>query len=111
MRPLIVVVPHVLVQNPFKVTATSNQHLVQTLLSNRPYPPLGECVGVRCLDRRFDDLDAVGGKDVVEGARELAVRIANEEPSCAGYPLRFLVLGSSRTLMLAGPPTARSDAR
>src|SRR6266498_572698 len=85
VRPLVVVVPHILVENAFKVASTPDQHPVQTLLSNRPHPPLGECVSVRRLDRCLDGLDAIGGKDVVEGASKLAVAVANEEPRCAGF--------------------------
>src|SRR6266496_2495629 len=83
VRPLVVVVAHVLVENTFKVTSTPDQHPVQALLPDGSYPPLGECVGVRRLDRRLDDLDAVGGEDIVEGTGELAVAVANEEPRCA----------------------------
>jgi hypothetical protein len=84
VRSLVVIVPHVLVEDLLKVASTPDQHPVQTLLSNRPYPPLSDGVGIRCLDRRLDDLDTVGGEDIVEGAGELAVSVPNEEPRCAG---------------------------
>lgn len=75
MRPLLVVVPHVLIEHTFKVASTPDQHPVQALLPHGSYSPLSEGVGVRCLDRRLDGLDAIGGKDVVEGTRELAVAV------------------------------------
>lgn len=40
-------------------------------LSYRPYSPLGERIGIRRLDGRCDDLGAIGGKDVIEGAVNL----------------------------------------
>ena len=80
MRPLIVVVPHILVEHSLKLASAPDQHPVQTLLSDRPHPALGERVGVGRLDRCRDDLDIVGGKDVVEGAGELTVTVTNKEP-------------------------------
>ncbi len=89
VRPLVVVVPHVLVEHSLKMASTPDQHPVQTLLSYCPDPAFGERVGVRRLDRGLDDLGAVGGEDVVEGAGETTVAIANEEPR-GGRALRPL---------------------
>jgi hypothetical protein len=50
MRSRIVVVPQVLVEDPLKVATPPDQHPVQALLSDRPHPPLRDCVGVRRLD-------------------------------------------------------------
>src|SRR5512133_3380066 len=85
VRPLVVVVPNVLVQNPFKVASAPDQHPVQALLPHGSYPPLSEGVGVRRLDRRLDGLDAVGGEDGVEGTGELVVAVTDEEPRCPGH--------------------------
>src|SRR5512133_4197588 len=85
VRPLVVVVPNVLVQNPFKVASTPDQHPVQAFLPHGSYPPLREGVGVRRLDRRLDGLDAIRGEDGVEGTGELAVAVTDEEPRCAGH--------------------------
>jgi hypothetical protein len=82
--PLVVVVPHVLVEDPRKLASTQDQQPVQTLGPHRPDPPLGDRVGVWRLDRRGDDLDPVGGEDVVKAARELAVTVTNEEPRPTG---------------------------
>jgi hypothetical protein len=86
MRSLIVVVPHILVEDPLKMAPTPDQHPVQALLPHGSYPPLGERVGVRRLDRRRDGPDAVAGKHVVERAGDLAVAVTDEEPRCAGHP-------------------------
>jgi hypothetical protein len=80
VRSLVVVVPHVLVEDSRKLASTSDQHPVQALLPDRPHPALGERACVRRLDGRRDGLDAVGGEDVVEGAGELAVAVTNQEP-------------------------------
>jgi hypothetical protein len=51
VRSFVVVVPHVFVEDTFKVASTPDQHPVQALLPDRPYPALGEGVGVWRLDR------------------------------------------------------------
>ena len=102
VRPLLVVVPHVLIEHTFKVASTPDQHPVQALLPHGSSPPLSEGVGVRCLDRRLDGLDAIGGKDVVEGTRELAVAVANEELRCAGSRCRLCFPAHRETLLHAG---------
>src|SRR6266516_5513556 len=84
VRPLIVVVPHVLVENALKMTPTPEQRPVQTLLPDRPHPALRDRVGVRRLDRGLDNLDAVADEDIIEGPSELAVPVANKEPPRAG---------------------------
>jgi len=56
VRPLVIVVPHVLVEHSLKMASTPDQHPVQTLLPDGPHPALGERVGVRRLDRGRDDL-------------------------------------------------------
>jgi len=45
VRPLIVVVPYVLVDDSLKMTPTPDQRPVQTLLPDRPHPALGDRVG------------------------------------------------------------------
>src|SRR6266700_837925 len=74
MRSLVVVVPHILVEDPLEVATTPDQHPSQALLSNRPHPPLGERACARRLDGRRDDLDAVGREHAVEGAVNLLSR-------------------------------------
>src|SRR6266545_4613275 len=87
--PLVVVVTHVLVEHALKMASTPDQHPVQTLLPDRPHPPLGERVGVRCLDRGRDDLGAVGGEDIVEDAGELGVAVTEQESTRCGVLRAF----------------------
>jgi hypothetical protein len=79
MRSLVVVVPHVLVEDSLKVAPTPDEQPVQAFLSDRPHPALGVGVRIRRRDRGLDDLGAVGDKHVVEGAGELGVAVMDEE--------------------------------
>src|SRR6266700_5912 len=63
VRPLVVVVPHIFVEDTFEVASTPEQRPVQALLPHGSYPPLRDRVGVRRLDRRRDGPDAVGSED------------------------------------------------
>jgi hypothetical protein len=96
VRPLTVVVPQVLVEHPLKMTSTPDEHPIQTLLPHRPHPALGERVGVRRLNRGLDDLDAVSGQDVVEGAGELGIPVTKEEPRAVVPSGRPISIESSR---------------
>jgi hypothetical protein len=108
VRPLTVVVPQVLVEHPLKMTPTPEQPPIQTLLPHRPHPALGERVGIRRLNRGLDDLDAVSGEDVVEGAGELGIPVTKEEPRAVVPPA---VPSLSRVPVPAGGPKLRSDGR
>jgi hypothetical protein len=89
VRPLVIVVPQVLVEDPLKVASAPDQQPVQALLPHRPHPPLRVGVGVRRLDRCLDDLGPIGDEDVVEGAGELAVAVAYQEPRGGDVPRPF----------------------
>jgi hypothetical protein len=60
VRSLVVVVAHVLIEDPLKMAGPPDQHPVQALLPDRPHPALGERIGVRRLHRCGDDLCTVG---------------------------------------------------
>jgi hypothetical protein len=64
--------------------AACDQEPVETVAADGPDPALGERVGVWRTKRRADDLDAVAFEDVVEGAAELAVAVADQEPDRLG---------------------------
>jgi hypothetical protein len=51
MRSLIVVVPHILVENSLKVAPAPDQQPIQAFLSDRPHPALGGGVRIRRMDR------------------------------------------------------------
>ncbi len=64
--------------------AACDQEPVETVAADGPDPALGERVGVWRTKRRADDLDALAFEDVVEGAAELAVAVADQEPDRLG---------------------------
>lgn len=55
------------------------QHPVQQLTTYRPDPPFGYRVAGWCLHGRWQDLDAVGGEDRIEGVGELRVPVGDKE--------------------------------
>lgn len=61
------------------MSATKDQRPVKDLISNGPYPALGERVSFRRTDGGGDDAGTLGLEDGVEGAGELRVSIADEE--------------------------------
>src|SRR5665647_3490016 len=79
MRPLLVVVLHVGPQNPVQVPGAEDQQPVQAVCAQRLYPALGERVRVRCPDRRADHPHPFACEDVIEGAGELGIAVADEE--------------------------------
>ena len=79
VRPVPVVVLDVDSQDLLQVPATHDEQPVQALGPHRPDPALGVGVGVGRLHRRDQYLGAVRMEDVVEGAGELRIPIANKE--------------------------------
>jgi hypothetical protein len=74
-----VVVLDVDAEHLLKVSSPGDQQPVQTLGRHRTDPTLGVGVGVGRLHRRDQYLGVVRTEDVVEGAGELRVSIANKE--------------------------------
>jgi hypothetical protein len=62
-------------QETVEMSATKDQRPVKDLISNGPYPALGERVGLRRTDGGGDDTDPFGFEDGIEGAGELRVSI------------------------------------
>ena len=79
MRPLLVVVLHVAPQNPIQVPGTEDQRPVQTVGAQRLHPALGEGIRVGRPDRCADHANPFACEDVVEGARELGVAVADQD--------------------------------
>jgi len=69
------------------MSATKDQRPVKDLISNGPYPALGERGGFRRTDGGRDDAGTLGLEDGVEGAGELRVSIADEEANAGGQRL------------------------
>src|SRR5665811_243181 len=79
MRTLLVVVLHVGPQNPVEVPGTEDQRPVQTVGANGLHPTFGEGVRVRGPDRCADHPHAFACENIIEGAGELGVAVADEE--------------------------------
>jgi hypothetical protein len=80
VRPLVVVVLQVLAQDAVEVALAADEVPVEALGVDGSDEALG--VGVRGwrADRRLDDADPFAREHGVEGGRELAVAIADQEP-------------------------------
>ena len=76
---MVVVVGDVVGQHLLQMTATEDQHPVQTLSTHRTDETLCEGVGPWSLDRGAYDPDALGTEDLVEARRELRVSVSNEK--------------------------------
>jgi hypothetical protein len=66
-----------LAENALEVPAVHDQDPVQALSPNGAYEPLGDRVRRRRPDGGVDDPDTLGVEYRVEGARELAVVVAD----------------------------------
>jgi hypothetical protein len=75
MRAVFVVVDDVVDQHVLQMTATKDQHPVQTLSTHRANEALGECVGSWSPDWGADDADTFGPEDLVEARGELGVSV------------------------------------
>ena len=84
VRPVLVVMPRVLGQDPAKVPFTVDQQVVEALAPQRPHIPLRKRIRPGRANRGLDNPHAVSGEHVVEGRRELAVAVAYQEPEPAG---------------------------
>ena len=79
MRPMLVVMPDVVVKDCFEVTTAENERPVETLFADGPYPPLRDRVRTRCAHWRLYDSGANRSQHFVEGIDELRVAIADQE--------------------------------
>jgi hypothetical protein len=74
VRTLAVVMVDVLAQDALELTTADDEQPVEALLAQRADEALGVRIGVRGLDGRADDPDAVGPEDLVEAALNFASR-------------------------------------
>ena len=75
-----VVMIDVLGEDDFELTPGEGQHSVEALPADRADEALGEGVDPWGSDRRADDPDPLGAKDLVEAGRELGVPVPHQEP-------------------------------
>jgi hypothetical protein len=79
VRPMFVVMPRVLGQDPPEVSFTVDQEAVKALAPQRSHIPLREGVRAGRPDRRLDDPHTIAGEHLIEYRRELPVTIAGQE--------------------------------
>jgi len=79
VRPMHVVVLHVDAQHLVQVFASRDQQPVQALGADRANPAFREGVGVGCLDWCQHHLGVLGAEEVIEGAAEFGIPIAQDE--------------------------------
>src|SRR5262249_38456366 len=99
-----VVMHHVLGQDRLQMPSTQDQEPVQALPAGTGDPALAPSVRVRGPHRRSDDLQTLCPEDGVEGGREVAVTIVDQE---AGLDLSLLQLPGQVSRLLDGPASAR----
>ena len=78
--PIVVVVVEVLDKHPTQVTLVADQGPVETLAADRADDAFGVGVRNRRPDRRQDHPYRFAREDRAEGARELRVAVADQEP-------------------------------
>ena len=80
VRPVIVVMVLVLVQDGHGVLLVDDQDAVEEFATHAADEALSDRVGPRCAHRRPDDADIDRGEDGVEPGGELGIAIPEEEP-------------------------------
>jgi hypothetical protein len=80
MRPMIVEVSGVLVEDVCGVAFVVDEDPVRALGPDAADEPFGVAVGSWCLRRDLDRRDALGGEHGIEGCAVLGVPVADEEP-------------------------------
>jgi hypothetical protein len=80
MRPLRLVVGHVAAKHVLEVASAEDQQPVETLGADGTHEPLRVGVRLRRPNRRLDHLDPFAAEHLVEGGRELAVAVVDQEP-------------------------------
>ena len=74
-------------QDVFEVASVDDQETVEAFAAERADETLRDCVRSRRASRRAEDLDVLALKDLVEGARELRVTVADQESNRRGAPI------------------------
>jgi hypothetical protein len=80
VRAVRVVVGDVLAQNRFELPARDDQRAVEAFAPDAADPALGVRFRQRRGDRRLDQSESLRPEDLVEGGREFAVTVADQDP-------------------------------
>src|SRR5437016_5822201 len=101
---LVVVRVDVLAEDSLELSPTDDEHPVEALLAQSADEALGVRVGVRCLDRRANDLDLLGPEDLVERCAELRIAVVDKD---AHRPLPTAAVDHEVARLLSHPRPAR----
>src|SRR6266702_6746616 len=101
MWPVRVVVGEVLAQNRLELPALHDQDAVETFTPDAAHASFRVRFRPWRRDRRLDHVQSLRTKDLVEGGRELAVAVADQDPMA--FPL--LGEGHRQVARLLGDPS------
>jgi hypothetical protein len=88
MRACPVVMRDVVGKYPAEVAPATNEQLIKALPPHGPYPSLRKRICLGGTDSGLYDPDTLGSKDLVEGARELGVPVADQKAPVEAGPRR-----------------------
>jgi hypothetical protein len=111
--PVLVVVREVVGKHAAQVTFVVDQQPVRAFPAQGADPTLADRVRPGCLDRSFNDLDALGSEDGVEAGGVLGVPVPDQKPKrylqihqqitgLLGHPRPGRVLGETEQVYAAG---------
>jgi hypothetical protein len=110
VRPVLIVVPAICLDDGFEVAAADDQQPVEALAADAADPPLGMSPRLRRPHRRLDHSDPFGTEDLVELAGELAVSVTDQEPRPDALVVEFhqqvaCLLGHPRPIRVRRDPS------
>src|ERR1039458_9830941 len=80
VRPMLVVMPDVVAEDPLEMVTANNERPVETLFTYGTYPALRDRVRTWRSHRCLDHLDTFAGEHLVERGGELRVAVSDQEP-------------------------------
>ena len=105
MRPVHVVVGHVLGQDALQMASTEDENSVETLTTDRADETFGEGISPWRPDRRADDPDALSPEYLIEARSELGVSVTDQELDW----MRPVAQHQAQIAGFVGQPTPQSD--
>jgi hypothetical protein len=108
VRPVSVVVGHVLDWGALEMSATEDHHPTEARTTHRADRPFGHGVGSRCPHRGVGDADAAGLEGLAEARGEPDGSVTNEEPDGTG-PILQCHGRTSRLSNYPGPDRVSGD--
>jgi hypothetical protein len=89
MRPCLVKVRHISIEDAVELPLMEDQHMVQAFLSDTPQETFADSIGSGCMNRRFEDLDSARFRHTSKARPKLTVVITNQILGCLPIRGRF----------------------